>query len=181
MGNRKVGFWRSVGSVLNTRAGARVMESAGGLVNRAAGLAAPDLTGEIPWCASRRPIAESRLAVISTAGFYLEGDRPFDVDALEGDTSFRVLPSNLDPAALRIAHAHYPHRWVNEDINVLLPIDHLRRLEEAGVVRLAPRFFSFGYGGQQVRGYVAPQTGTAHQVARLLREDEVDLALLVPA
>ena len=178
----RTGFWRGVGRVLNTPAGARVMEVSRGLLNLSTRLLpGPRLDGPPPFVRPSRLLGECAVAVVTTAGLYVDGDEPFDVDDPRGDASFREIPSDVDPAKLRIAHAHYTHRWWEADHEVLLPFERLRELESAGVLRLAPRFFSFGFGGLLTREYVDPRRGTAHAVARCLADDGVDLALLVPA
>ncbi len=178
----RLGFWRTVGRVLNTAAGARVMEASRGLLNLSTRLLpGPRLDGPPPFVRPGRALRRCTVAVITTSGLHLDGDEPFDVDDPKGDPSWRVIPSDVDPAVLRIAHAHYTHRWWEADREVLLPFERLRELEEAGVLRLAPRFFSFGFGGLLTREYTDPGKGTAHEVARALVDDGVDLALLVPA
>ena len=119
--------------------------------------------------------------MVTTAGLHLDSDRPFDVDDPRGDASFREIPADVEVSRLRIAHAHYTHRWWEQDPEVILPLDRLRELESASVLQLAPRFFSFGFGGLLTREFIDPKAGTAHQVARCLADDGVDLALLVPA
>jgi len=144
-------------------------------------LPAPDLDGPPPFVRPEKPLSSCRVAVVTTAGLYLPGDEPFNVDAPRGDPGFRELPADLDAADLLVAHTHYPHRYFEEDPEVILPIATLRRLEAADIFQLAPRFFSFGFGGMLTREYIDPRRGTAHQVARALADDGVDLALLVPA
>lgn len=178
----RIGFWRRVEKLLNTGAGARLMERSRGLVNLSTRLLpGPRLDGAPPFVPLERPLPACRVAVVTTAGLHLRDDEPFDVDDPRGDASFREIPSDVDAGELGIAHAHYPHRWWEQDPEVILPLARLRELEAAGIFRLAPRFFSFGFGGLLTREYMDPRTGTAHRVARHLADDGVDLALLVPA
>ena len=51
--------------------------------------------GLIRWTPFNKPLSESSLAIISTAGFYLEDDKPFDIDSALGDVSYRIIPSEL--------------------------------------------------------------------------------------
>jgi D-proline reductase (dithiol) PrdB len=178
----KVKFWRMVGASLNTGAGARMARATGEAVNRiAAAYMAPRLAGEVPWTEPVKPLAESRVAVVATAGFHLKDQEPFDVDAQNGDVSFRVIPSDVDPKDLVVTHAHYTHRYVDRDANCVLPVDRLRELAAAGALSLSPRWFSYGFAGTQTRGLIDPERGTAHRVARALAEDGADLVVLVPA
>lgn len=177
----KIKVWRGMGKVIGTAAGAQVYAGVGGLVNAAAGLTAPRLAGDIPWTPFAKPLADCTVSLISTAGFYEPGDEPFDVDTPDGDPSYREIPMAIDPGSLAIAHTHYPKRYAEEDPNVLLPLDHLLELADAGLFRLARRLFSFGFGGTLTGAYVKEPDGTAHQVAQQLQEDGVDVVLLVPA
>ncbi|NOZ94987.1 MAG: hypothetical protein GXP47_09665 [Acidobacteria bacterium] len=178
----RIGFWRRVGAALNTGVGTRLMTMSRAVVNLSTrALPAPRIDGMPPFTALAKPLPECRVAVVNTAGLYLDGDAPFNVDDPRGDASFRQIPSSVSAKDLRIAHAHYPHGWWEQDREVILPLDRLRELEAAGVFGLAPRFFSFGFGGLLTREYIDPARGTAQAVARCLADDGVDLALLVPA
>ncbi len=178
----KLGFWRGVGSILNTRAGTSLMEASRGLVNFSTRiLPGPRIDGPPPLNRLRKPLPECRVTVVATAGLFVHGDQPFDIDNPQGDPSFREIPADVAAQDLRIAHTHYTHRWWEQDPEVIFPLARLRELEAAGIFTLAPRFFSFGFGGILTREYIDQKTGTAHALARRLIDDEVDLALLVPA
>jgi len=175
-------FWRRGDAMLQSRAGARFAEATGGVVNRlAAVMMTSRQSGDVPWSPLTKPLSECRLAVVTTAGLHLAGDRPFDVDSAQGDPSFRSFPSESDHADLRIAHTHFSRRYYDADPNVILPLDGLRKLADSDVLHLAPRFFSFGYAGTLTRELVDPERGTAPRLAAELHDDGVDLALLVPA
>jgi hypothetical protein len=175
-------IWRTSGALLGNRVVAAAMQQTGGLVNKlAAATMTPRMNDEIPWTPLAVPLDQARVSMVSTAGLHLNVDTPFDIDAKDGDASFREIPSEVDGARLQVAHTHYPHRYLNKDHNVVLPIDRLRDLAEGGVLRLAPRLFSFGYSGTLTLQLIDPQDGTAHRLAAELQEDGVDLVLLAPA
>ncbi len=171
-----------MGRVLDSGVGTAVAGATGGMVNRvmAAGTA-PRLDSDVPWTPLTKPLADSTVALVSTAGFHLPEDEPFDVDKGKGDPTFRTFPVDVETASLKIAHTHYSHRNVDKDRSVLLPLAHLREAASAGAIRLAPQVFSFGFGGALTDAYIEPPDGTAHQLSRALVEAQVDLALLVPA
>ena len=58
----------------------------------------------VPWAPLRRPLAESRLALVSSAGFILPGQEPFQVNLSGGDGSFREIPADTDVASLTDTH-----------------------------------------------------------------------------
>lgn len=125
------------------------------------------------------PLPHCRVALVGTAGGHLHGDRPFDVRNPLGDTSFRVIPGDVPLDKLRLSHPGYNTRKIQQDINCVFPLERLRELAQEGIIGgVSPRHFSF-------MGYIPiPDLlieKTAPEVATLLREDQVDLALLVPA
>ncbi len=179
---KKVKFWRGLGKIVDTKIGSSISEASRQPVNWMASLIVPTNNDDIPWTPFKKPLAKSSLAIVSTAGFYLEGDEPFDVDRALGDASFRTIPSDFAKEKLKIAHTHYSHTRVQKDVNVLFPIDRLRELAEAKVIgRLATNFYSFGFGGNMTEEFIGESEGSAHQLAQKLKADEVDYVLMVPA
>jgi len=179
---RRLRLWRLAGRVANTGLGRFLLDhDRKALSTVAATFSAPDLEAEVPWTPFRKPLSEAVVGLITTAGFYLEGQEPFDVDAAKGDVSYRVLPCDLDVAYLRIAHTHYPRERVERDVNVIFPVERLREVaREGGIAGVAPRLFSFGWSDLTGELVQSPD-GTAHHVARALREDGVDAVILTPA
>lgn len=131
-----------------------------------------------PWAPFSAPLAAGRLGVVTTAGLYRRGmDSPF-ADTLEGDPRVLALPSDVDVRALDVAHSHIPADLVREDVNVVLPLDHLRSLVQAGRLgALAPRTFSLV--GYRTRAHEVAQE-TATTIAAAMAGDGVTLALVVP-
>lgn len=126
-----------------------------------------------------RPLPHCTVALVATAGVHVQGDEPFDVTTPLGDPSFRVIRGDVPFESLRLSHPGYNTRKIRQDINCVFPLERLRELAWEGVVGgVSPRHFSF-------MGYIPlPEPlieKTAPAVADLLKEDQVDLALLVPA
>jgi D-proline reductase (dithiol) PrdB len=137
----------------------------------------------VPWSPLRRPLAESRVALVSSAGLVLPGQPPFDPDVRGGDTSFRVIPREADVASLLDTHrsGSFDHSGVARDPNLAFPLDRLRELEAAGRIgrigEIAPRHISF-MGSITAPGRLVRDSAPA--MAELLVQDQVDVALLVP-
>jgi len=179
---KEIKLWRGIGHILNTKIGSSIGHAIGQPVNWLTSQAVSTNNDDIPWTPFKKPLAESCLAIVSTAGFYLEDDEPFDIDSARGEAGFRTIPSNFDQEKLKIAHTHYPHARVKEDINVLFPIDRLRELEKVKVIgKLAPNFYSFGFGGDLVQEFIGESNGSAHQLVQKLKADQVDGVLMIPA
>jgi D-proline reductase (dithiol) PrdB len=127
-----------------------------------------------------KPLAEARVSLITTTGVHLEDQEPFDTAAALGDSSYRAIPSGVDARSLCISHTHYPLDRAQADINVILPIERLRELVEEGAIgSVGEHHFCYGFD-LHVKELVDPTTGTAHEVAKALKEDGVDVVLLTP-
>lgn len=132
-----------------------------------------------PWTPVSKPLATSRVAVVTTGGLYRPGAQaPFDAEALEGDASCREIPGDQNLPDLGIAHAHFPHGPARADMNVILPLERLSALAEQRVIgSVAPTHYS-------IMGYVTNAADlaerTAPVIAARMREDAVDVALMVP-
>jgi D-proline reductase (dithiol) PrdB len=135
----------------------------------------------VPWSPLRRPLSDCRLALVTTAGLIAPGQKPFDGSIRGGDTSFRVIDAAVDPATLIDSHRSetFDHHGMVQDKNLALPIDRVHELVAAGRVgSLNRRNLSF-MGSITAPGRLIRES--APSAARILVEDGVDAALLVPA
>jgi len=134
----------------------------------------------VPWTSLRKPLSECRVALVSSAGFVLPGQEPFDAKKRGGDPSFREIPAGVEAGALIDTHRSrsFDHSGMRRDPNLAFPLDRLRELEQSGRVgRVNRRHLSF-MGSLTATGVFVRETAPA--AARLLAEDDVDVALLVP-
>jgi D-proline reductase (dithiol) PrdB len=134
----------------------------------------------VPRAALSKPVVQSRVALVTSAGLVRPGDQPFDEDFKGGDFSYRILPADTEVAGLREYHKSdaFDHRGIEADRNVGFPLDRLRELAAEGTIgEVAPRHISL-MGSITAPGRL--QRDTAPEVAEILRRDEVDVALLVP-
>jgi len=121
------------------------------------------------------PLAQCRIAIISTAGLIPAGEENF---ALR-DTGYRVIPGNYDANELVMSHSsvNFDRTGFQQDINVVFPIDRLRELERSGeIASVADYHYSFMGAGWEP----AEIEATCQQLAGLLKEDRVNAVLLVP-
>lgn len=133
-----------------------------------------------PWTPLGKRLADSRVALVTTAGLHRREDQPFNRDHPGGESSYRIIPSDTDPA--NIAQSHFSIGFdrtaIYRDINVSFPIDRMRELAEQGVIGgVAPNYYSF-MGALRDCTMVAEQTGP--EVARRLQGEGVDVVLLTP-
>ena len=74
------------------------------------------------------------LALISSAGAYIDGTDPFDLDLRDGDVDFREIPIEVDADDLRYAAKGYDPAAVISDRNSQIPIERLLEYEANAVI-----------------------------------------------
>jgi D-proline reductase (dithiol) PrdB len=134
----------------------------------------------VPWVSLEKPLAECRLALVSSAGFVTPDQAPFDGSLRGGDPSFRSIPSDISVADLIDTHRSdsFDHGGMVRDPNLAFPIDRARELVASGRIQ--------SVGGEHISfmgSITAPKRlvrETAPEIARRFREGDVDVALLVP-
>ncbi len=129
-----------------------------------------------PFVPLNKPLAECRLALVTTGGVHLLEQSRFDIDDFLGDCSYREIPN--EATELIWTHAYYRPGEAS-DLDAIFPLWTLRGLAEEGVVgALNHRHFSF-MGAIHDAGPLVEQT--APEVAGKLVEDGVDAVLLTPS
>jgi len=169
-GRREVDPWRFTGSFLRNALSGRI----------------PDQPSHppIPWTPVTRPLSESKVALLSTAGLSMKGDPPFDMEMerknpVRGDPSWRALRADASSASIEANHLHIDTGYILRDLNVALPLEPLRALVEQGLVgALAPTHYStMGFQGNDTS---VLETKSAPEIAARMKGEQVDLALLAP-
>jgi D-proline reductase (dithiol) PrdB len=133
-----------------------------------------------PWSPLRRPLDQSRVALVTSAGFVLPHQEPFDGGVRGGDPSLRVIPGDAVMGDLIDSQRSesFDHSGIQLDPNLGLPLDRLRELAARGRIgAVAPRHLSY-MGSITAPGRLIRQT--AVEGASILTQDQVDAALLVP-
>jgi len=128
-----------------------------------------------PFTPARRALPMLNLALISSAGTYIDGTPEF----VGEDLSYREIPIEVDASDLRFAAKGYDPTAVTQDINSQLPIERLLEFERNGIIgQLNGVFWSFS-------GYITNAVSLAEELGPKLVERlqryEVQAALLVPA
>lgn len=134
----------------------------------------------VPWSPLVKPLAESRLGLVSTAGLSLPDQSPFEQTVKGGDPSFREIPSTVTAAGLVETHRSksWDHRGVDQDPNLAFPIDRARELVARGRIgSLAPAHLSF-MGSITATGRFSRDHLPA--ATAVFEAADVDVALLVP-
>lgn len=128
-----------------------------------------------PFTPARRALPMLNLALISSAGAYIDGTSEF----ADQDTGFKEIPIEVEASDLRFTARGYDPAAVTHDVNSELPVERLLEFERNGIIgQLNGVFWSFS-------GYITSAVSVAEQLApslveRLIRY-EVQAVLLVPA
>ena len=127
-----------------------------------------------------KPLSQAKFVLVTTAALHLPQQAAFDHGIRGGDCSFRELPGNVDVRNLEIAHrsSAFDQSGATKDRNLVFPLDRFGGLvREKQLGALNHRHFSF------MGSITAPArliSETAPAVAKLLQQDQVDAAFLVP-
>lgn len=141
------------------------------MVARAAGM--PEIEAR-PWL-TPKPITESKVAIISTAGMHRRSDPPFKPGAVD----YRILPGDVDFGDVVISHisANFDRTAYQQDPNISFPLDRLREMAADGEIG-GVASWHYSFMGAQPNPLLLEPTG--EEVGRLLADDGVDVALLIP-
>jgi hypothetical protein len=132
-----------------------------------------------PFTPVRRALPMLNLALISSAGAYIDGTEPFDLSSKDGDINFREIPVEVDAVDLRYAAKGYDAKAVREDRNAQIPIDRLTEYQANAVIgKLNSVWWSLSSWIPNAR-IVADEIGP--KIAERLHRYEIQTALLIPA
>jgi D-proline reductase (dithiol) PrdB len=87
-----------------------------------------------PFTPVRRALPMLNLALISSAGAFINGTDAFDIASRDGDTAFREIPIEVESGDLRYSAKGYDPKAVTEDRNVQIPVDRLLEYEANSVI-----------------------------------------------
>ena len=132
-----------------------------------------------PFTPARRALPMLNLALISSAGAYLDGTQPFNLNDPDGDATFREIPIEVGPADLKFAARGYDPAAVQADLNTQLPLQRLTEFAANRIIgQLNPVFWSFS-------GFIPNAALVVDEILPRLKERvrryDVQAALLIPA
>lgn len=140
----------------------------------------PLVFDDTPWARFEGSLNEAKVAIVTTAGVHLKGDRPFDMQDQEGDATFRVIPSGTPVGKLTITHDYYDHSDADKDINIVFPIERLAELSGSGFIGpVASMHYGF-MGHIAGKNLDALLKKTAPEVASRLKAEGVTAVILTP-
>ncbi len=132
-----------------------------------------------PFTPVRRALPMLNLAVISSAGAYINGMDPFDITSRDGDLRYIEIPVEVEAEDLSYSAKGYDPKAVEEDRNSQIPIDRLLEYQSNSVIgALNSVWWSISShipNAARVADELAPA------IAERLHRYEVQAALLIPA
>lgn len=142
-----------------------------------------------PFALPAKKLSESKVCLISLAGVYRKGQKPFSTSpgmvpaplrAMRikdrGDWSFREISLDAESTDLAVAHAHYDTREAEEDINCIFPMIRLVELEVEGVIGACAEVH-YGLMGFVPEVQLLVRTAAGEIVPRL-KAQQVDAAVV---
>jgi D-proline reductase (dithiol) PrdB len=120
------------------------------------------------------PLAQRRVAILSSAALIRRGETPFPF----GSGECRFLPADTPTGDILVSHVsiNFDRSGFQRDVNVVYPIDRLRELAAEGVIGgVADTHYT-------VMGSTDPAAMEAavDQIAGQLRQERIDSVLLSP-
>jgi len=138
------------------------------------------------WAPFAKRLAESRIALLTSAGVYLKQSQPaFDLEREQanpewGDPTWRAIPATARPVDIAVAHLHINDEDILADPEIALPMRLLEQLAGEGLVggAVANHVAVMGYQDRRLTDWRAT---TAPQIVAHLFEQGVDALILAPA
>ena len=140
--------------------------------------------GYIPWTPMAKPLNQTTIALVTSAGISLKTDRPFDMErekreAIWGDRSYRAIPRETTEKDIEVNHLHINTNFIKRDINVILPLARMAEFEQEKIIAcLAPTAYSF-YGFQWQNNDFLKES--IEPISKRMKLEGVEAVLMTPA
>ena len=136
---------------------------------------------ETPWTKVTKPLADCKVALVTTSGVHHDNQTPFDMQDSDGDPTFREIDGSSIVQGYKITHDYYDHSDAEKDLNIIFPLERLNEMQQEGTIgEIAQKHYSFM--GHIDGKHIATLVGTsAQQVVERLKQEAVDVVLLTPA
>ena len=137
------------------------------------------------WTPFQKRLAESRIALLTSAGIFLKQSQPsFDLEHEQshpdwGDPSWRAIPASTPDADLAVAHLHINDEDLLADPEIALPARLLAEFVREGVLggAVAEHVSVMGYQDRTLRDW---QIKTAPELVAHLLGQGADGLILAP-
>lgn len=138
---------------------------------------------EIPWTALDKPLAECKVALVSSGAMAMNGDALYDQQGEMdnpwwGDPTYRHIPKNATTEDVTMCHLHVNLWYSQQDLNCVLPLSALVDFEKEGKIgQVADTHYTYmGYNPQPKKLLEE----TVPQMIADMKAEGVDVVVLVP-
>ena len=120
------------------------------------------------------PMKQQRVALVSTAGLHLRGDRPFGL----GDADHRLIPRDAPANHIVMSHisTNFDRTGYLQDLNVVFPLERLNDLARNGEIGSVAEYHTSFMGATEPE----KMESTVVELASVMKKDGVNTVLLVP-
>ena len=117
---------------------------------------------------------EQRVALVSTAGLHLRGDRQFGL----GDADHRLIPRDTPANHMVMSHisTNFDRTGYLQDLNVVFPLERLNDLARNGEIGSVAEYHTSFMGATEPEKIES----TVVELASVMKKDGVNTVLLVP-
>lgn len=143
-----------------------------------------EFKGFIPWTPMKKPLSQTAIALVTSAGISLKKDPPFDMERekrepIWGDRSYRVIPRETTEEEIEVNHLHINTNYIKQDINVILPLNRMEEFEREKIIgRFALSAYSF-YGFQWENTEFLKEA--VEPISKKMKSEGVEAVLMTPA
>jgi len=143
-----------------------------------------EFKGFIPWTPMAKPLSQTTIALVTSAGISLKTDSPFDMEREKGeptwgDRSYRAIPRGTTEKDIEVKHLHINTNYIKQDINVILPLARMVEFEREKIIgRLVPTSYSF-YGFQWQNTDFLKEA--IEPISKRMKSEGVEAVLMTPA
>ncbi|MEM7250155.1 MAG: glycine/sarcosine/betaine reductase selenoprotein B family protein [Pseudomonadota bacterium] len=135
---------------------------------------------DVPFTPLSKPLSESRVALLSTSEIAVRFDPETEDDPIveEGFRDIYTIPADVEVSRLYSRTASFDSYATHlDDVNTFFPVDAMRDAVARGRIGSVPPRFYGAYNNYSQRKVLEEE---APKVLRFCREDEVDVAVMVP-
>ncbi len=165
---------------LKNRLIAKILTRFPALLNIYVKRAKPVVVEGIPWMPFTKDLKKCKIALLTTAGVHLKSQSPFNMNDPDGDPTYREIPVNTPNPELMITHDYYDHKDADKDINIVFPIDRLKEMRAEGEIKEIAEI-NYGFMGHIDEQHLKTLINViAPEIAKRLKKNNIDVALLTP-
>ena len=127
-----------------------------------------------PFVRLNKPLSECRVSLLSTAAIQKREDKLF----WRGAVDYRVIPDDIDHNEVVMSHSsvNFDRSGFQQDLNICFPLERLHDLAARDIIGSIGKYHFSVIGGSEPEKL----EDSAREIARSLKNDNVDVLFLIP-